>query len=235
MTVGANYARRLRADASRNRDRILAAAREAFVEYGGDASIDEIARRAGVGNATVYRHFVDRAELHREVVLWAMGRIADQAEAAVVEEPDTFEALRRFVYAAADERAGALCLLAHGFEELDLVFLKTRDRLERAIDDVVNRARSSGRLRTDVGTGDLMVAISQLTRPLPGRGCLEFDGFVRRHLQLFLDGLQASARSELPGSSATFEELQLQRRPGPEDHKESQSITNVPFRSSLHR
>lgn len=56
-----------------------------------------------------------------------------------------------------------------------------------------------------------MVALTQLTRPLPGSSCMDFDKFVHRHLQLFLDGLQAPARSELPGSAATFEDLR--RRP----------------------
>jgi hypothetical protein len=52
-----------------------------------------------------------------------------------------------------------------------------------------------------------MVALSQLTRPLPGTGCLGFDRYVHRHLQLFLDGLMAPARSELPGEAVTLEDL----------------------------
>jgi len=202
----------MRADASRNRDRIVAAAREAFLEFGVDVPIDEIARRAEVGNATVYRHFVDRRELRREVALSVMARVADQGEAAVAEEPDAFEALRRFVHAAAEERVGALCqLLTEGSAELDPGLMEARDRLERTIDDIVDRARSEGRLRPDVGTGDLVMTISQLTRPLPGGGRPDFDGFVHRQLQLFMDGLETPARSVLPGSATTFEELQLQK------------------------
>src|SRR5690242_13428523 len=56
-----------RADASRNHERILIAARAVFVEHGLDASLDEVARRAGVGNATLYRHFGDREDLIRQV------------------------------------------------------------------------------------------------------------------------------------------------------------------------
>jgi AcrR family transcriptional regulator len=201
----------LRADASRNRERIVAAAREAFVDYGADAPLDEIARRAGVGNATVYRHFADRRELSREVALSVMARIADQAEWAVVEEPDAFEALRRLVHAAADERVGALCLLlSESFNDRDPDFLEARDRLERAIEDVMDGARNSGQLRADVAVGDLFLALSQLTRPLPGTGCVDFDRFMHRHLQLLLDGLQTPARSVLPGSAATIEELRRQ-------------------------
>ncbi len=53
-----------------------------------------------------------------------------------------------------------------------------------------------------------MVALTQLTRPLPGAGCVGFDRFVHRHLQLFLDGLRAPARSVLVGTAATLEDLQ---------------------------
>ena len=69
----------------------------------------------------------------------------------------------------------------------------------------------SGQLRTDIAVGDLMVALTQLTRPLPGTGAVNFDRFVHRHLQLFLDGLEAPARSELPGSAATLEDLRAGR------------------------
>ncbi|MEV6649249.1 helix-turn-helix domain-containing protein [Streptomyces sp. NPDC051219] len=200
---------RPRADAVRNRERIVAAAREMFVETGADAPLDEIARRAGVGNATVYRHFADRAELVRQVVLSVTERIAGQAETARAEEPDAFAALRRFVHAAADERIGALCpVLSDGFDQNHPALLAARDRLEKSIEGLMEQAREEGMLRADVAVGDLMVALSQLSRPLPGIPCPDIDRFVHRHLQLFLDGLQAPARSELPGSAATFEDLQ---------------------------
>ncbi|MCA6093863.1 TetR/AcrR family transcriptional regulator [Streptomyces sp. SCA3-4] len=199
---------RLRADALRNRERIVAAAREALVEHGAESSLDEIARRAGVGNATLYRHFADRRELIHHVTLSVMARIADQAERARAEEPDAFLALRRFVHAAADERVGALCpLLAEGIDKEHPDHVEARDRLESAIEAVMADARASGQLRPDIAIGDLMVAITQLTRPLPDTGCMDFDQFVHRHLQLFLDGLMAPARSRLPGSPATLEDL----------------------------
>ncbi|MEU4210181.1 helix-turn-helix domain-containing protein [Streptomyces sp. NPDC026206] len=202
---------RLRADALRNRERILAAAREALVEHGAESSLDEIARRAGVGNATLYRHFADRRELIHHVTLSVMARIADQAETVRAEEPDAFLALRRFVHAAADERIGALCpLLADGAEGIDKDHpdhVEARDRLESAIEALMAAARDCGQLRPDIAIGDLMVAITQLTRPLPDTGCMDFDQFVHRHLQLFLDGLMAPARSQLPGSPATLEDL----------------------------
>lgn len=199
---------RPRADAVRNRERIVAAAREMFVEFGPEVPLDEIARRAGVGNATLYRHFPDRDELIRHVVVSVMSRTTDRANAATAEEADPFDALRRFVHAAADERIGALCpMLADGFDKEHPELLAERARLEKAVDGLMERARQAGRLRDDVAVGDLMVALSQLTRPLPGSACVNFDQFVHRHLQLFLDGLEAPARSVLPGSPATLEDL----------------------------
>ncbi|MGW0467020.1 TetR/AcrR family transcriptional regulator [Streptomyces sp. NPDC003027] len=218
-TAGAAPARRAprpRADALRNRERIVAAAREMFVEFGPYVPLDEIARRAGVGNATLYRNFPDRSELIREVVVSVMARTTELAERAVAEEADTFEALRRFTHAAADERIGALCPMLDGTFDKDHPELDAgRERLEEAVQDLVARAQRAGRLRADVGVGDLMVALSQLTRPLPGTACLNMDRFVHRHLQLFLDGLEAPARSVLPGSAATLEDLRGGDRPRP--------------------
>lgn len=94
---------RLRADARRNRERIVAAAREMFVEFGAEVPLDDVARRAGVGNATLYRHFADRRELVHEVVLSVLERITGSGEAAMAEESDAFAALRRFAHGAADE------------------------------------------------------------------------------------------------------------------------------------
>ncbi|ATW48986.1 TetR/AcrR family transcriptional regulator [Streptomyces peucetius] len=201
---------RPRADALRNRERIVSAAREMFVEFGPDVPLDEIARRAGVGNATLYRHFPDRAALIREVVLSVMSRTTEQADAAAAEEPDAFAALRRFVHAAADERIGALCPMLSGAFDIDHPDLHAgRERLEEAVLGLVEAAQSAGRMRTDVAVGDLMVALSQLTRPLPGTACPNMDRFVHRHLQLFLDGLEAPARSELPGAAVTLEDLRI--------------------------
>ncbi|KPI03933.1 transcriptional regulator, TetR family [Actinobacteria bacterium OV450] len=199
---------RARADAVRNRERILVAARELFVEQGSAAPFDEVARRAGVGNATLYRHFPDRAALVHHVVLFVMDRVRAQAEDSLAEEPDAFAALCRFTHAAADERIGALCpMLSGDFDQEHPELLAAREALAEAVEVLVTAGQETGLIRTDIGVGDLMVALSQLSRPLPGIACLDVDGFVHRHLQLFLDGLRAPARSELPGSAATLEDL----------------------------
>ncbi|MFJ4621504.1 TetR/AcrR family transcriptional regulator [Streptomyces sp. NPDC088812] len=199
---------RPRADALRNRERIVNAAREMFVELGPDVPLDDIARRAGVGNATVYRNFPDRDALVREVVCSVMDRTAEAARQALAQTGDAFSALERFVHVAADERVGALCpMVASAFDENHPDLVAARLRAEHLVDEVMERARQAGQLRDDVGIGDLMVAVAQLSRPPAGTGCLSADRFVHRHLQLFLDGLRAPARSALPGAAVTMEDL----------------------------
>ncbi|MER7035406.1 TetR/AcrR family transcriptional regulator, partial [Streptomyces albidoflavus] len=122
-------ATRPRADALRNRERIVTAAREMFVEFGPDVPLDEVARRAGVGNATLYRNFPVRAALTHEVVLAVTCRTTDRAEEAATGESDPFAALSRFVHAAADERIGALCpMLSGGFDKDHPELLAVRRR-----------------------------------------------------------------------------------------------------------
>ncbi|MFF3504243.1 TetR/AcrR family transcriptional regulator [Streptomyces sp. NPDC003247] len=199
---------RPRADALRNRERIVNAAREMFVELGPDVPLDDIARRAGVGNATVYRNFPDRDALVREVVCSVMDRTAEAARQALAQTGDAFSALERFVHVAADERVGALCpMVASTFDDNHPDLVAARLRAEHLVDEVMERARQAGQLRDDVGIGDLMVAVAQLSRPPAGTGCLSADRFVHRHLQLFLDGLRAPARSALPGAAVTMEDL----------------------------
>jgi AcrR family transcriptional regulator len=201
-TTAQRKAPRPRADALRNRERIVTAASEMFTEFGPDVPLDEIARRAGVGNATVYRNFPDRDALVREVVCSVMDRTAEAAELALAATGDAFGALERFVHTAADERITALCPMVQGtFDQYH------PDLVAARVEQLMGRARAAGQLRGDVSVGDLMVAVAQLSRPPAGTGCLTLDGFVHRTLQLFLDGLRAPARSDLPGTALTMEDL----------------------------
>ncbi|MEV0976814.1 helix-turn-helix domain-containing protein [Streptomyces sp. NPDC049915] len=211
MTITATAPRKVprpRADALRNRERIVTAAREMFVEHGPDVPLDEIARRAGVGNATVYRNFPDRDALVREVVCSVMDRTARAAEEALAETGDAFEALERFAHTAADERISALCpMVSTTFDKNHPDLEAARQGAEDLIAEIMDRAKAAGQLRTDVEVGDLVIAVAQLSRPPAGTGCGSLDRFVHRHLQLFLDGLRAPARSALPGTAATVEDL----------------------------
>ncbi|MFE7814366.1 TetR/AcrR family transcriptional regulator [Streptomyces sp. NPDC057433] len=199
---------RPRADALRNRERIVTAAREMFVECGADVPFDEVARRAGVGNATVYRNFPDREALVREVVCSVMDRTSEAAEELLAGAGDAFEALERFAHTAAEQRLGALCpVLSTAFDQHHPDLEAARVRLEALVARMMGRAKAAGQLRDDVDLGDLLIGIAQLSRPPAGTGCVNVDRFVRRHLQLFLDGMRAPARGSLPGAAVTVEDL----------------------------
>jgi AcrR family transcriptional regulator len=207
-TPAVRKAPRPRADALRNRERIVTAAREMFVEHGPDVPLDEIARRAGVGNATVYRHFPDRDALVREVVCSVLDRTVRAGQAALAEAGDAFAALERFVHASADERISALCpMVSSAFDQHHPDLEAARERVERIIEELMDRAKAAGQLRHDVGVGDVMIAVAQLSRPPAGTACPSADRFLHRHLQLLLDGLRAPAPSVLPGSPVTMEDL----------------------------
>ena len=210
-TPARRKAARPRADALRNRERIVTAAREMFVEFGPDVPLDEIARRAGVGNATVYRNFPDRDALVREVVCAVIDRTVRAAERALAETGDAFTALERIAHAAADERISALCpMVTSTFDRNHPDLEAARLRFERLVGEVMDRAKAAGQLRPDVGVGDLMIGVAQLSRPPAGTVCMSVDRFVHRHLQLYLDGLRAPAPSTLAGTAVTLEDL---RRP----------------------
>src|SRR5215217_5600366 len=108
MLIGGRREVRMRADARRNRDQILSAARDVFVEYGPGAPLEEIARRAGTGIATLYRRFPDRQDLMRAVVLEVLSRTAEAVERARAEEPDAFSALVRYMHEVLEIRAAAV-------------------------------------------------------------------------------------------------------------------------------
>lgn len=190
-------ARALRVDALRNRERIVAAARDLFTEVGSQAPIDEVARRAGIGNATVYRHFPDRDALVLAVVRSVLKRTGDRAEAALAQGHDPFDALTRFVLAAADEQIGAMCVMLDGaYDPGDPEVKALEGRLNGLVETMLARAKRAGMLRADVDLADIIVAVAQLTRPLPDLVTVRRSS--RRYLQLFLDGLRTPAHSTLP-------------------------------------
>ncbi|MEO3755151.1 TetR/AcrR family transcriptional regulator [Streptomyces sp. B6B3] len=200
---------RLRADAVRNRERILDAANEAFVAEGGEVPLDEIARRAGVGNATLYRHFPDRKSLLFHVLLYVNHRITERARRLLEGDHDPFEALSEAMLSTADDCLGALCieLLDSGVDREHPELVASRERVFSITQRLIDRARDSGQLRSDIGSGDLLIAVGRLTRPMPGGLCPGGRTMARRHLQIFLDGLRAPARTELPGPALEVADL----------------------------
>jgi AcrR family transcriptional regulator len=194
--------RPLRADAQQNRDRILAAARDVFVEQGAGAPLEEVSRRAGTGIATLYRRFPDRLALMRAVVLDSLARTQDEARLAVDEEPDAFRALTRYMHRALDIRVAAV--IPALLEEISMDDDELRaasDAGAALIQDLIDAAQREGTLRTDVTFADIGTLVVRLSRPLPGAFSRELnDQFGHRHLDLLINGLRA-----VPGSTATIE------------------------------
>jgi AcrR family transcriptional regulator len=209
--------RLLRADARDNRRRLLEAARDVLIERGPAASLEEIARRAGCGIATLYRRFPDRQTLIREVVLDALLRTIDEARLAEHDEPDPFRALARYMHRTIDIHAAAVipALLAEiPFDDEDIG--RAREAGRSAMAALVDAAHRGGMLRPDVTAGDIGMLIVRLSRPLPGTFLPEVNyGLGHRHLDLLIDGLRATARqpAQLGGPALTLADLRQLPQP----------------------
>ncbi len=213
----------MRADARRNREQILAAAREVLLERGADAPFDEIARRAGVGIATLYRRVPDRPSLLRGIALDLLGRAAPEAHAAEAEEPDAFRALARYLHRALDLRISAImpALLGHvSFDDADIA--PARQDAVAPILGLIKTAQAEGSVRADVAFGDIGPLLVRLSRPLPGPVPPALDlQLAHRQLALVLDGLRGvlgpRSTETLPGPAMGLADLQnLARERGPQ-------------------
>ncbi|MGH3328581.1 MAG: TetR/AcrR family transcriptional regulator [Streptomycetales bacterium] len=195
--------RPLRADAARNRDQILAAARDVFVERGSGAPLEEIARRAGVGIGTLYRRFTNRQTLMREVVLDALTRTRQAAECARAEERDAFDALARYMHTVLDLRIAAVLPLVLDKVDLeDEELLPARDAASGTVQQIIDAAHAEATIREDVTFGDIGLMLVRLARPLPGPVPPELnDRLAHRHLDLVIEGLRPAGHSS-PRTSA---------------------------------
>lgn len=185
----------MRIDARRNRERLLNAAREVFVEQGVDAPLEDIAQRAGVGIATLYRRFPDRAALMRAVALHVLLQVTAEARAALAEESDSFRALARYLHRSLDVRIAAVMPVLDGQVDIehDGELRQARDDLARLFEAIVQAAWQSGQLRADIGLGDIGLMVIRLARPLPGAFPREFDdAAAHRQLDIMLDGLRGA-------------------------------------------
>lgn len=188
--------RPLRADARRNRERIVAAAQAEFAVSGGDAQMDTIAARAGVGVGTVYRHFPTKEALVSALLVDSFERITEHAHAAL-DEPDPWAAFSGTMWFGAELLAAnrgltesMVMLPADAGQGPDAALRETTQRL-------IARAQAAGVLRGDLVIDDipmLMCGIGAATRkPHQSRESW------RRHLGILLDGLRApAATSVLP-------------------------------------
>jgi AcrR family transcriptional regulator len=205
----------LRADARRNHEQVLAAAREAFVEGGAGVPLEDVARRAGVGIATLYRRFGDREGLLRAVVMAALEDSRAAAEAALEsadEGADGLEALARYMHAVLDMRVSAVVPLA--LDRLDLEdpeILPVREASAAALERLIQTAHDDGSLPRQVGFADIGTLLVRLSRPLPGRVPTALDDeLAHRHLELALAGMR-SAPGVLPEKGLSRHELRAAR------------------------
>jgi AcrR family transcriptional regulator len=210
-THGRLPTRPLRADARDNRGRLLEAARDAFIERGPGVSLEEIARRAGTGIATLYRRFPDRRALIREVVLDALERTVEEASQAGREEPDPFAALARYMHRAIDVRSAAVIPALLGqvsFDDEEIA--RARQAGLTAVQELVDAAHRARALRADVTSGDIGMLTVRLSRPLPGGFPPEVNyRLSHRHLSLVIDGLRPAAQpsAELGGPAFVLADL----------------------------
>ncbi|WP_182905761.1 TetR/AcrR family transcriptional regulator [Microbispora sp. H13382] len=198
----------LRADARRNRDLIVAAARELFLEQGVDVPLEEVARRAGVGVGTLYRRFPDRDALLRAVGEESLRRLADLAETACRDEPDAWHALCRFLRGSVALRLGVLPakLEPHLHQRMRVGpdLHEMRQRVIAAVLRMIERAQADGALRTDIGPGDVALLMTLNVYTPPG---MHSEQAMGRVVEIVLDGLRADAGSPLPGTPLDEDDL----------------------------
>jgi AcrR family transcriptional regulator len=186
--------RGLRLDAARNQERIVAAAAAAFAELGGDVTLDEVARRAGVGVATVYRRFRNRDQLVRAVVAHVLAAEIEPVAAVETDDPwrDLAATLEASVAAVAAHRDVVALAHAAGGIDVDVV-----DRYLHRLDRLLTRARAAGLVRPELEPRDVAVAVvmvlATIRRDFGGDGAVKTDaasGDWRRYLALLLDGMR---------------------------------------------
>ena len=186
-------ARIMRADARRNRDRILAGAREAFAEYGSETQMDDIARRAGVGVGTLYRHFPTKDALTSELVKVKLTTFAARARAKFEEDERPFESfadlLREHTEVMEADASQQRMIFAMTKEALERV-APAAGELEEATQRLIDRAQAAGELRGEVVVDDVRTLMCGLGSAMAADaiGVMPYDW--RRTLEFTLDGMR---------------------------------------------
>jgi AcrR family transcriptional regulator len=177
-----------RADALRNYEKLIAAAREEFAAEGTGATLEDVARRAGVGIGTLYRHFPTRQDLLEAVYLGEVQAICDSAEKYLDQPP--LQALNgwlhEFVGFAATKRALAEELVAY-VDRDSPVFNSCANAIYGAGEDLLKRAQEAGAVRSDVDISDVTKLVSGIAAIRTADA-----GQIDRILGLALDGLRAA-------------------------------------------
>lgn len=195
-----------RAEAARNDERIIEAARAVFLADP-NAPISAVAERAGVGIAALYRRYTGKEDLIKRLYMENQDSLQAEIDAALAADGDPWEIFCRFIHRSLDVGAGSLSLRFPG------AFDFTGDVLDRAIlfDNGIRRltarAHAAGAMRPDVGDGDIqwIFVSAQAIQVTDERRSGELR---HRYLALLLDGLHAGAASPLPGPPPTGEEYE---------------------------
>jgi AcrR family transcriptional regulator len=187
--------RPMRADARRNYDRLVDAARKVFADQGGGASMEAIAKQAGVGVGTLYRHFPRRIDVVEAVYRDDVDQLVGSAERGL-SELDPWAALEAWLRAYVDYgRAKRTFLneLHEAFEKNPDLKPASRDRIWAACNQVLSQAQQAGQARSDIDGQDLM----QLVSPMCMNSTLTVEQ-GERLLGMVLDGLRPSTRQPAP-------------------------------------
>jgi AcrR family transcriptional regulator len=201
-------ARRPRADGLRNRERVLEAAKAIFSAGGPDGSLEAVARYAGVGIGTLYRHFPTREALFEAVYRREVEQLVDLADQLKTEAAPV-ESLRRWMRSSVEFVAtkkgmsAALALAAHGSSDLAAYSL---DRLTRAAGDLLGRAAEAGEIRADISAEDLLRALVGMcyTHDKPG-----WQANVLRLVDVFVDGLGRQPETKHPRSAGASHDVRF--------------------------
>jgi AcrR family transcriptional regulator len=192
--------RKPRADAVRNRDRVLEAAKAVFSAGGPDASLEAVARRAGVGIGTLYRHFPTREALFEAVYRREVQQLSELAE-QLKNEAAPVEALRRWLrsnvefVATKKGMSAALAIAVQGSSELSA---HAFDRLTKAVGALLDRAVAAGEIRSDISAEDVLRALIGMCYMHDQSG---WQNSVLRLVDVFVDGLRLHTGADRPATT----------------------------------
>jgi AcrR family transcriptional regulator len=196
--------RKPRADAVRNRERVLEAAKLVFNAGGSEASLEAVAKRAGVGIGTLYRHFPTREALFEAVYRREVEQLSELAE-QLKNAKDPVEALRRWLRSAVEfvaTKKGMSAALALTYQSSSELAAFSMERLTKAIGSLLDRAVAAGQMRGDISPEDLLRALIGMCymHDQPG-----WQSSVLRMLDVFVDGLrvQPPAKAKARSSRTT--------------------------------
>ncbi|CAN5456381.1 TetR/AcrR family transcriptional regulator [soil metagenome] len=179
--------RQPRRDGAANRERILDAAIELVQQRGERVPMADIARHAGVGTGTIYRHYATRQDLLGALVDRSFGIALENARSAAAEPGSARNGIRSFFAATLRDRHRFVLPLHGGPVAFTPISLELQAGVRTALQALIERGQAAGELRLDLTPIDLIVAASSLSRPLPNAD--DWDTLARRQIDLYVDGV----------------------------------------------